>query len=102
MTGQGEVGGVQREVVVAGDATLEWCQRTEGQLDHPTAVTTHDVVVGLVSEVVDGWPMSQVDVVDDAERRERVQRAIDGRSVDVGMGALHRVGELIGRDVVVG
>lgn len=45
----------------------------------PAASPAHEVdMVGVVGEVVGGGPVVQVGVADDAERLERLQRAVDG------------------------
>ena len=57
--------------------------------------------MGLVGQVVHGPPVAEMDVVDDPELLQRVERAVDGREVDVGVRPLDGGGEVVGGEVVV-
>ena len=45
----------------------------------------HQVLVGIVEQVVHGPPVPEMDVVDDAELLEGVERPVDRRAMDVGV-----------------
>ena len=54
------------------------------------------------AEVVDGGPVAQVRVLDDAELLEQPERPVDGRRVNVGVRVLDRLGDLVGREMARG
>ena len=62
---------------------------------HPSADLADEVMMGLRGQVIDGAAMAEVNVVDDPELLERVERPVDGGAVDVRVVGLHRGREII-------
>lgn len=103
MVSEGEVSRIELESVTRPELLGECCEVVIGDLDDTLALGAHGVVVGsVVTEVVNRWAVSEVDVVNDSASFEFVQRAVDGCGVDVRIRLLNDRREFIDRDVVVG
>lgn len=89
--------GVDLEVEVGEEAPAEVPECLVGDFDNLAAGVAHEVVVGVVGEVIDGGAVSEVDVINDAETFEFFEEAVHGRLVDVGLAVLDVGGELFGR-----
>lgn len=89
--------GPEGEAVALGQPGRQRREEVIGHLDHGTAHLTHQVLVGIVEQVVDGAAMAEVDVVDHVEVLQGVEGPVDGRAVDVRMRPLHQLGEIVGR-----
>ncbi len=63
------------------------------------AVLADQVSVALSGQVVTGWAVPKVDVLDDAEPLELVEVAVDGGPVDLGVQRAHGRDELVGGTV---
>ena len=96
-----EVVGVQPEAVVPLDAAGERGEHVGRELDNGPAPIAHDMVVGIIGEVVHRRTVAEVDVVHHVELGEPLKRAVDGRQVDVGIGVLHGIGQRLGCDMTV-
>jgi hypothetical protein len=94
--------GLKAEAVLLVEPAREWSEELVRHFDDDTAHIADEVLVRVIEQVVHRAPMPQVDVIDDAELLERVERAVDGRAVDVGLRALHDLSEILGRDVGLG
>lgn len=80
---------------------MQHVQGVVGNLDDQAALLAHEVVMGVVGEVVDGRSVSEVDMVDHPETLELVQEAVDGGFMHVGLVDLDVGGEFFGRRVAV-
>jgi Transmembrane secretion effector len=98
---EGEVVGVEPEPVVPLDPTAQRVEHVRRQLDDRPAVVTHQMVMGVVGEVVHGRAVAEVNVVDHTQFGEGLQRPVHRRQVDLGLGGPHCVHQRIGRDVFV-
>src|SRR4051812_6561511 len=58
--------------------------------------------MAVPGEVVHRRAVAEVAVLDDSELRERVESAVHGRRMDVGMAGLHALGERLRGHVVIG
>ena len=91
---------LELEPVGLSDLPAKLLQRSVWDFDHPVARPAHEVVMGVLGQVVDGRPVSEVDVVDDTEALELIEEPVDGRLVDVGMAGLDGGGDLLGGGVI--
>jgi len=91
-TGQGDVVGVQVEVVVGGKAAPDLIEHIGRQVEYPAADAALGVQVFFRAagsgEVVGGSAVAHVDVSDNAEGGEYVQGPVHGREVNAGVSAL--------------
>src|SRR5439155_14224887 len=91
----GEVVGADGEPVAAVEVVAQLGEGGVGNLDHRTADLAHQVLVGLVGQVVHGPPVSEVHVVDYPDALEGVEAPVDGGQVDVRLGLLHQRGQVV-------
>jgi len=94
-----EVVGRNQEVEVPSQALLEAAVESSRDLGDRSAGLAHQVKVLLVGEVVDGWPMPEVSVLDDALPLEGIQGPVHGRRGDLGMLTMDALGEFLGGHV---
>ena len=94
-----EVVGRNQEVEVPGQALLEGAVESSRHLGDRSAALAHQVKVVLVGEVVDGWPMPEVSVLNDALPLEDIQGPVHGRRGDLGMLTVDALGEFLGGHV---
>jgi hypothetical protein len=94
-----EMMGRNQEVEVPSQALLKVPVKGARDIGDRSAGLAHQVKVLLVREVVDGWPMPEVSVLDDALALEGVQSPVHGRRGDLGMLTVDAPGELLGRHV---
>jgi hypothetical protein len=94
-----EVVGRNQEVKVPSQALLEAPVKGARNLRYRSAGLAHQVKVLLVGKVVDGWPMPEVSVLDDALPLEGVQSPVHGRRGDLGMIVMDALGEFLGGHV---
>ena len=97
MTHDGEVPAVELEAELVLEHAEERAQLRDRHLLDPFAALAEQVLVGLVREVVDGPPVTEVDMVDDPQLLERLERSVHGREVHRREAGLHR-----GRDLLRG
>ena len=91
--------GPDREAELSFELNGERCEGVVGDLDHHGAPFADEVLMGIVAQVIDGAPVTEVDVIDDAESLECFQRAIDRRQVNVGVVPGHDGGHIFGGDM---
>lgn len=94
--------GVEAEAVLALEAGAEAVEDVRREFNDRSALVADQVVMGVVDEVVHGRPVAEMDVVDHSEVGQRVECAVDGRQVDLGMSAFDLLGERLGGDVMLG
>lgn len=75
---EGEVLRLELELVGLPELATKLFQRTVGDFDHSVTGLADEVVVRVIGEVVHRRPVSEVDVVDDAEAFEVVEEPVDG------------------------
>src|SRR5260370_10573745 len=73
------------------ESSRDLCDRSAG--------LAHQVKELIVGEVVDGWPMPEVSVLDDALPLEGIQSPVHGRRGDLRMLTMDAPGELLGGHV---
>jgi hypothetical protein len=78
------------ETVSVPEAAPQTGKRAIRDFDHDPTRLTDQVMVRIVGEVVDGRPVSEVDMVDDPEPLELVQKPIDGGLVHIGLAGLDK------------
>ncbi len=88
------------EVVGLPELRAEAFEISIGDFDHSPTGLADEVVVGLLSKVVHGGAVSEVDVIDSAKAPEVVEDAVHGRFVHVRLASLDRSEELFGGRVV--
>lgn len=69
-------------------------------MGHRPAVFTQEVEVGVAGEVVDGSAVAEVDVFDQAEFSECIERSVHRRLVDRRVGDRDVVSQIVGRRVI--
>ncbi len=94
--------GSQLEVVAVSKPAGQVVEQLVGYLDDLATRLADEVLVGVVGQVVDGSAVPEVDVVDNPQCLEGVERAVDRRLMDVRVRPLDGVGELVGGDVAGG
>ena len=94
-----EVVGRNQKVEVPSQALLEAAVESSRDLGDRSAGLAHQVKVLIVGEVVDGWPMPEVSVLDDALPLEGIQSPVHGRRGDLRMLTMDAPGELLGGHV---
>ena len=62
--------GPDREAELSFELNGERCEGVVGDLDHHGAPFADEVLMGIVAQVIDGAPVTEVDVIDDAESLE--------------------------------
>ena len=93
--------GVQPKAVIVLDSPAESVEHIRRQLHDRPAAVADEVMVFFVDEVIDGRTVAEMDVIDDVQLRERVERSVHGGPVDVGFGPLNRLGECLRRHVMI-
>lgn len=88
------------EVVGLPELGAEAVEILIGDFDHSPTGLADEVVVGLLSKVVHGGAVPEVDVIDRAKAPEVVEDAVHGRFVHVRLAGLDRSEELFGGRVV--
>lgn len=91
--------GVEAKAVSLLNLALERSEHVGGDDDHVAAGVAHQMVVNLISQVVHGRSVTEVDMGDHAQVGQGVEAAIDGRGVDVRVLGSHRGRQLFGGDV---
>jgi hypothetical protein len=94
-----EVVGRNQEVELPSQALLEAAVESSRDLGDRSTRLAHQVKVLLVGEVVDGWPVPEVSVLDDALPLEGIQSPVHGGRGDLGMLTMDALGELLGGHV---
>lgn len=84
------------------DRPEEGLELRRGELDDPLAPLADEVLVVLVGEVVDGTPVPQMDVIDDARLFEGFESPVYGRDVHGRKAALHTTDDVVGRYMTAG
>ncbi len=90
LAGEGEVSGFEDEAEVALQLGAQRIEDGARHLDDPAAGLADEVLVGVLGEVIHRRTVAEMDVVDDAELLEVVEKAIHRRLVDVRMSGVHR------------
>lgn len=67
---------------------------------HRPAMLAQEVEIGVACEVVDGSAVAEVDVLDQAEFGERIERSVHRRLVDRRVGHRDMVSQIVGRRVI--
>jgi hypothetical protein len=94
-----KVVGRNQKVELPSQALLEAAVESSRDLDDRSAGLAHQVKVLIVGEVVDGWSMPEVSVLDDALPLEGIQSPVHGRRGDLGMLTVDALGEFLGGHV---
>ena len=95
-----EVPGLEPEAVAREQRLLQRSEERRRHLDHITADLADDVLMGVVGQVVHRPPVTEVDVVDDAQVLQVGEGAVDRRPVDVRVAFAYALGEVVGGDVL--
>ncbi len=69
-------------------------------VSHGTALLAQQVEIGVVGEVVNGSPVAEMNMVDNAELGECVEGSVDGRPVNGGVSCADLCGQVVGGGVV--
>jgi len=83
------------EPVALQDLGGERVEEIGRRVHNPAADLADQVVMRLGRQVVDRTPVAQMHVIDHTELLERVERAVDGGAVHVGVVGLHRGGQVV-------
>lgn len=76
----GEVEPVGNEPVISDDLSETRLQCFERQVDHLSALLTHQmVVIGSLTQVVDARTVTEMHMMKDTEFLEELQSSVDGR-----------------------
>src|SRR5689334_2035367 len=93
-----EVADVQLESVLLAQGRRYGFEHLRGNVDHDSARFADEMLV-RDTDVVHGGAVTDVGVIDDAESLERIQRAIHGRKMYLGMALVDRRREILRGDV---
>lgn len=93
---------VDLEARLVAESLLDLGQCIAGQLDDGAARLAVGVVVEPIGRVVHGPAVPEVHVRHHAEALERIEGAVHGRAVDVGMDDADVGGDLVGGQVIAG
>lgn len=94
--GQREVAGFEHKARGLGNSVPSRVEHVGSDVCDRTTPLTQQMEVGVIGQVVDRPTMTEVDVIDDRQFCERIERAIHGRLVDRGMATRDLRCEVVG------
>lgn len=86
---------VNDEVILACRRVSEFAKEPLGSFECPATYLANEMTVRFGSEMVRGWPVTEVGMNHDAETLKFVKIAIDGGEMHVGCDPLYLFGQLL-------